>query len=122
MFSFQARALIRNPRIFLLDEATSALDTESEKIVQHALDVAQVGRTCICIAHRLSTIENASKISVFKEGKLFEEGKHDTLMANRQVYFTLQARNMLSRGGQLGKTFGPASRKARLSIFLTNRR
>ncbi len=88
---------MRNPAILLLDEATSALDSESEKKVQIALDAAQSGRTCICIAHRLSTIVNAAKISVLKSGKLFEEGSHETLMRNGQVYFELQTRNMLNR-------------------------
>ncbi len=101
----------------LLDEATSALDTESEKLVQRALDNAQVGRTCICIAHRLATIENASKIGVLKGGQLLEEGTHEALMQNRQVYFELQTRNMLSHAGRTdGAKF---NRKTRLGLYLT---
>ncbi len=86
---------MKNPKLLLLDEATSALDTESERLVQHALDAVRVGRTCICIAHRLSTIENAQKIAVFKNGKVFEEGSHKILMQNRKAYFGLQHKNML---------------------------
>jgi ABC-type multidrug transport system fused ATPase/permease subunit len=88
---------MKNAKILLLDEATSALDAESEKLVQLALDNAQIGRTCVCIAHRLSTIENASKISVFKKGQLFEEGTHAALMQNGQLYFELQTRSMLNQ-------------------------
>ncbi|PVD39429.1 hypothetical protein C0Q70_02059 [Pomacea canaliculata] len=84
-----ARALVRNPRILLLDEATSALDTESEKIVQDALDKASRGRTTIVIAHRLSTIKTADKISSFKDGEIFEQGTHEELMARNGIYHQL---------------------------------
>ncbi|XP_065439344.1 ATP-dependent translocase ABCB1-like isoform X3 [Chrysemys picta bellii] len=84
-----ARALARNPRILLLDEATSALDTQSESIVQAALDKARAGRTTIVIAHRLSTIRTADIIAGFHNGVVVEQGTHNELMTQKGVYTSL---------------------------------
>ncbi|XP_075602154.1 ATP-binding cassette sub-family B member 5 isoform X2 [Balearica regulorum gibbericeps] len=84
-----ARALARNPKILLLDEATSALDTQSESIVQAALDKARTGRTTIVIAHRLSTIRTADTIAGFEKGIVVEQGTHSELMLQKGVYYSL---------------------------------
>lgn len=75
-----ARAIVKDPKILLLDEATSALDTESEKVVQDALDQVMKNRTTVVVAHRLSTIKNADVIAVVKNGVIVEKGKHETLI------------------------------------------
>ena len=84
-----ARALLKNPRILLLDEATSSLDTESERLVQEALQHLMNGRTTFVVAHRLSTIQRADRILVFDKGKVVEEGTHTQLMERKGLYHYL---------------------------------
>ncbi|RIA92860.1 P-glyco protein [Glomus cerebriforme] len=92
-----ARALIRRPKLLLLDEATSALDSESEKVVQNALDKAAKGRTTLTIAHRLSTIQNSDLILVCKKGKIIESGNHLELISKKGLYFDLVNRQILMK-------------------------
>ena len=91
-----ARAVLKNPPIMILDEATSALDTESEQLVQLALEKMMQNRTSLVIAHRLSTIQKADLIVVMKKGKIVEQGKHDELLAKKGEYFKLVTMQSLS--------------------------
>jgi ABC-type multidrug transport system fused ATPase/permease subunit len=84
-----ARALLKNPRILILDEATSALDSESEKLVQEAMDVLMKGRTSLVIAHRLSTIKNSDCILVVENGQIIEQGTHQELEKSDGLYSQL---------------------------------
>ena len=84
-----ARAILKNPRILILDEATSALDTESEKLVQQALDKLMVGRTSFVIAHRLSTVQRADTIVVLDKGRIIEQGTHGELLTKGGLYHKL---------------------------------
>ena len=86
-----ARAVLKNPPVMILDEATSALDTESEKLVQKALENMMKNRTSIVIAHRLSTIQNADKIVVMQKGEIVEQGKHQELIDANGTYKKLVA-------------------------------
>lgn len=92
-----ARAILKNPRILILDEATSALDTESEHLVQEAVDKLMVGRTSFVIAHRLSTIKRADVIVVMERGRLVEQGTHDQLLALGGLYSKLYQVQFQSR-------------------------
>jgi len=88
-----ARAVLKNPPILILDEATSALDTESEKLVQEALENLMKNRTSIVIAHRLSTVKKADEIFVIHDGEIVESGKHNDLIDKNGLYtklYTLQ--------------------------------
>jgi ATP-binding cassette subfamily B protein len=83
------RALLYNPSILILDEATSSVDTESENLIQHAIDTLITGRTSIVIAHRLSTIRKASKIMMLDKGEIKEMGTHDELISRQGFYYQL---------------------------------
>jgi ATP-binding cassette subfamily B multidrug efflux pump len=102
-----ARALAFNPTILILDEATASIDTETEGIIQNALNVLKKGRTTFIIAHRLSTIKNADRILVIERGRIVERGTHDTLMAKNgryyQMYQLQQGNRENSYVGEMGK-------------------
>jgi subfamily B ATP-binding cassette protein MsbA len=94
-----ARALLKDPRILILDEATSSLDSESERLVQEALDRLMEGRTTFVIAHRLSTVQRATKILVINGGRIVEAGSHHELLARDGIYkklYKLQFRDVPS--------------------------
>jgi ABC-type multidrug transport system fused ATPase/permease subunit len=86
-----ARAVLKNPPILILDEATSALDTQSERIVQDAINTLMKDRTCIVIAHRLSTVQHADEIIVMEAGNIIERGTHEQLLAAGGTYTNLVA-------------------------------
>jgi ATP-binding cassette subfamily B protein len=93
-----ARALVNDPRILILDEATSALDTQSERLIQAALEPLMHGRTTFAIAHRLSTLRNATRLIVLKDGKVAEIGTHEELIArNGEFHRLVQTQQEMNR-------------------------
>ncbi len=93
-----ARAILKNPRILLLDEATSSLDSESERLVQDALERLMAGRTTFVVAHRLTTVQQADRILVLNKGRIVEEGSHDSLMERRGLYHYLYTLRLQEQG------------------------
>ncbi|XP_014242218.1 multidrug resistance protein 1-like isoform X2 [Cimex lectularius] len=117
-----ARALVRDPKILLLDEATSALDAQSESIVQAALDNAMRGRTTVIVAHRLSTIRNVDTIYALKDGKVFESGSHEELIAKQGLYYGLvEAQKKRDAKAQIGEE-GPAIIENQVTLHEKERR
>ena len=94
-----ARAILKNPRILILDEATSSLDSESESLVQEALERLMNGRTSFVIAHRLSTVINADWILVLEQGRVVEQGTHSSLLQNADgLYYRLHQMQFVKNG------------------------
>ena len=93
-----ARALLADPALFILDEATSSVDTETERLIQDAVEVVLRGRTSFLIAHRLSTVRRADRILLLDQGRIVEDGSHDELMALRGRYFGLYTEQFLDEG------------------------
>ena len=99
-----ARALVCEPRVLLLDEATSALDSESEALVQEALERAMGGRTCVVVAHRLSTVKDADRVYVIEGGAVAQQGTHDELLQDEQgTYRRLVQRQMIGSRSNLAE-------------------
>ncbi|RWW61732.1 hypothetical protein BHE74_00031187 [Ensete ventricosum] len=116
-----ARAVLKSPKILLLDEATSALDSESERIVQEALDSASVGRTAIVIAHRLSTIRNADVITVVQDGQVMEMGSHDELISHEDgLYSSLVRLQQTSRAREVEGGASSAAAAAATTALTAN--
>ena len=90
-----ARAVLKDPRVLVLDEATSALDTESEYLVQQALERLMEGRTTLVIAHRLSTVKQADRVVVIDEGRIVEQGTHSQLLERGGLYGRLVERQLV---------------------------
>ena len=95
------RALLYDPAILILDEATSSVDTESEALIQHAIDKLIANRTSIVIAHRLSTIRKANKIMVLDKGEIIEIGSHDELLEKQGSYYQLHKMQFEKQGNQV---------------------
>jgi len=93
-----ARAILRNPRIMIFDEATSHLDSESEQLIQEALEKIARGRTIFVVAHRFSTIRYADKIVVIENGRMIEAGRHEELLAQDGLYRRVYSLQMQSPG------------------------